>query len=60
MEFKPIAKPKKVVVQSYIKPEMAKALEVIGHGSRSGGLKIVLDNLEKEIMESAKRIKKAS
>lgn len=60
MEFKPIAKPKKIAVQSYIKPEIARALEIIGHGSRSGGLKIVLETLEKQIMENARKIKKAS
>ncbi len=61
IKFEPIKKPKKIVIQAYVLPDLAEAIKKIGKGSMSGGLKIILTTIRGDIDNAAKNAtKKAS
>ena len=59
LKFIKKAKAEKISLQADIPIELAEALEVIGRGSRSGGLKMILESVKDDIYKAAKRINKA-
>ena len=44
----------------FVKPEIAEAVKILGAGKMARGIRTILENYEEEILEAARKTKKAS
>lgn len=60
VKFEEPKKIKKKSIQFYVAPDVAAAIQTIGKGSYSLGIKIIIDSVKEDIFRAANAKKKAS